>query len=209
MSPDQTFALSRRAFATGMTGSLAVLSIGDPVAASALAAAPRYMDMGDADMRDAALRGLARASDVGDPVLAAKAEAALARLESSDPEGALLVRVYRAYDVEAAIYRYGKLQDASASAPELTTLHSAVQECRAVSFRYTDLAGEVTMRTVLPLAIVHPPQGIKLLAWCEKRGDIRQFFVRALSELTIEAATFRDRRMPLLWQLADGAASRA
>lgn len=206
MSSDQKRVLTRRAFATGMTGSLAVAGIADPAAAVARAV---VSGLGDADLRDAALRGLARAGDLGDPVLSARAEAALARLEGSDPEGAILVRVYRVYDVESAAYRYGNVDDDPAAAHDLATLHGAVQDCRAVSFRYTDLEGEVTDRTVLPLALVHPPQGIKLLAWCEKRQDIRQFFVRTLSGLTLQTANFGDRRMALLRQLADSAALRA
>ncbi len=219
MSADSEFALSRRAFATGLTGSLAALGMADAAAAAGLrdAAGPadlrdadlRDADLRDADLRDAALRGLARAGDLGDPVLAARADAVLAELAGSDPEGALLVRVYRAYDGASAASRYGSPGDDRASATDLAALHAAVRDCRAVSFRYTDLEGEVTVRTVLPLALVHPPQGIKLLAWCEKRQDIRQFFVRALGGLTPEAAEFRDRRLALLRRLAESAAARA
>jgi len=204
VSLDRKVALTRRAFATGMTGSLAALGIGD-----AAAAADRDDAPGNADLRDAALRGLARAGDCGDPVLAGKADAVLARLESSDPEGAMLVRIYRLYDVASAAYSYSHAHADQVATPALAMLHEAVRDCRAVSFRYTDLEGEVTMRTVLPLALVHPPQGIKLLAWCEKRQDNRQFFVRALSNPMLQDTSFRDRRLPLLRQMAENATARA
>jgi predicted DNA-binding transcriptional regulator YafY len=208
VSSDNNTFLTRRAFATGMTGSLAVLGIADSAPASARTVDVANAVPEDIDLRDAALRGLARAGDSGDPVLATRAEAALARLERSDPEGALLVRIYRAYDVASVAYRSGNLDDDPATADDLAALHMAVQDCCAVSFHYTDQEGTETDRTVLPLALVHPPQGIKLLAWCEKRQDVRQFFVRSVSELNVMAANFRDRRIDLLRHLADSATMR-
>ncbi|HQS98166.1 MAG: hypothetical protein B7X90_17310 [Novosphingobium sp. 17-62-19] len=205
MRSDKHLALTRRAFATGLSGSLAAL----PATAHALADANQKVDLNDPDMRDAALRGLARAGERGDPVLAAKAEATLARLQASDPEAAMLVQVYKAYDVDAAVHRYNTLGSDSAAAPALALLHSAIQHCRAVSFHYTDLEDQQTSRTALPLAIVHPAQGIKLLAWCEKRGDIRQFFVRSMGDLTVGTAGFGPQRLSLLQKLADSAALRA
>jgi hypothetical protein len=82
---DQKPALSRRAFAAGLTGSVAALGTGNLASAANQAEAPI-----DADLREAALRGLARSVDLGDPVLAARTEAVLARLQGTDPEGALL-----------------------------------------------------------------------------------------------------------------------
>lgn len=201
MNADRGLVLSRRAFAAGISGSLAVLG------ATEAAATDRLDPPGDAELRDAALRGLARAGDRGDPVLAEKADAAIARLAKSDPEGAVLVQIYRVYDVETAYYRCGDPDTDRSSASDLATLHGAVRDCRAVAFGYAALDGELTTRTVLPLALVHPPQGIKLLAWCEKRQDFRQFFVRALSDLTLKRARFSGRRLTLLRGLADSAAA--
>jgi len=201
VNSDRALAVTRRAFATGMTGSLALLGIGE-----ATAATKRFDAADAADLRDAALRGLARAGDLGDPVLSARADAVIAQLEIGDPESAMLVQVYRLYDVASADYGYGFSGKDRAAAADLALLHTAVRDCRAVSFRYVALDGEVTVRTVLPLALVHPPQGIKLLAWCEKRQDCRQFFVRALSDLTPRQTYFGDRRLMLLRQLAEHAA---
>ncbi|KPF91897.1 hypothetical protein IP81_07475 [Novosphingobium sp. AAP83] len=202
MSADQKLALTRRAFATGMTGSLAALGIGDVAAARST-----QNDAADADLRDATLRGLARAGDLGDPVLASKADAVLARLESTDPEGAMLARVYRLFDVASAAYGYGSAERDQITSANLPALHTAIRDCRPVSFSYTDREGEVTSRTVQPLALVHPPQGIKLLAWCEKREDNRQFFVRAISDLTQQPRDFRNQRLALLQSLANSAAA--
>lgn len=45
---------------------------------------------------------------------------------------------------------------------------------------------------------MHPPQGVKLLAWCEEREDFRQFFVRAIRGLTARSGNFGEDRLALL-----------
>jgi len=62
---------------------------------------------------------------------------------------------------------------------------------------------------VLPLALVHPPQGVKLLAWCEERRGFRQFFVRAMERLTLREGDFSRDRLALLRGLLDKEATRA
>ena len=78
-----------------------------------------------------------------------------------------------------------------------------------MAFGYTDLSGQETTRTVLPLALVHPPQGVKLLAWCEERRDFRQFFVRAMQGLTLREGDFSGDRKALLEGLLEKEADRA
>lgn len=195
---EHTADLTRRAFATGITGALAILGGG-----GAAGAAEHRDPLDAADMHDAALRGLARSGDCGDPVLAEKVDAVLARLRISDPEGAALVQIYRLYDVASAVSYHGTANHDPAATQVLALLHDAIRQCRAVSFRYTDLEGAETARTVLPLVLVHPPQGIKLLAWCEKRQDSRQFFVRAIAGLTPQPERFPDRRLALLRHLEE------
>lgn len=60
-----------------------------------------------------------------------------------------------------------------AAAADLSTLHAAIRACQPVSFGYIDLSGNETARTVLPLALVHPPQGVNLLSpvWPAHRRD--------------------------------------
>lgn len=113
------------------------------------------------------------ASHRGDPVAAA--EATLARLAVSDPEAALLGRIYQLLDVRSETYWHADLPPAAAV--DLAALHGAISASRPVGFGYTDLSGQVTTRIVLPVALVHPPQGVKQLAWCEERRDFRQFFL--------------------------------
>lgn len=150
----------------------------------------------DPVMRDAALRGLALLAHRGDPVSARLADQAIAALAETDPEGALLARLYRALDVRPAgdFWR----AEVPADAGTLALLHDAVREARSVSFAYRDLDDRESVRTVLPLALVHPPQGVKLLAWCGLRADYRQFFVREMQGLSLGADRFAERRFALL-----------
>uniref|UniRef100_UPI0018EF0B0F WYL domain-containing protein n=1 Tax=Paracoccus binzhouensis TaxID=2796149 RepID=UPI0018EF0B0F len=155
----------------------------------------------DPELRDAALRGLALAEHRGDPVQAAAARRAIARLQQSDPEAALLVRLYRKLDVRPAAFYRADMPEAPAD--DLALLHAAMRDCRPVAFGYTDLAGNETRRSVLPLALVHPAQGVKLLAWCGLAQDYRQFFVRAMSDLSAGPGDFSARRLALLHGLAE------
>ena len=155
----------------------------------------------DPVLRDAALRGLALSVHRGDPVSARLAEQAIARLAHTDAEGALLARLYRALDVRPAgdFWRAHGPADAGV----LALLHQAVGEARSVSFAYRDLEDRETRRSVLPLALVHPPQGVKLLAWCQLRGDYRQFFVREMGDVAMGADGFAEARMTLLQGLVE------
>jgi predicted DNA-binding transcriptional regulator YafY len=152
-------------------------------------------------LRDAALRGLALVDHRADPVAAAAAEATLRRLAEEDPEGALLCRLYRKLDVRPA--GYWRADAAAAQADDLTCLHAAIAACHPVRFDYTDLLDQPSTRSVLPLALVHPPQGVKLVAWCLKAEGYRQFFVREMRGLAPQHGDFTAERLALLQGLVE------
>lgn len=185
--------LSRRGFGRAVLTGVASAAVAMPAAASGAVVDPV--------LRDAALRGLALSVHRGDPVSARLAEQAIARLAHTDAEGALLARLYRALDVRPAgdFWRAHGPADAGV----LALLHQAVGEARSVSFAYRDLEDRETRRSVLPLALVHPPQGVKLLAWCQLRGDYRQFFVREMGDVAMGADGFAEARMTLLQGLVE------
>ena len=185
--------ITRRALGTRLAGAAAAFGFGTG-AATRVAASP--VPMMNPDLWDAALRGLALAGHRGDPVLAAAANAALARLAETDPDAGLLGRIYQMLDVRPAAY--WPANSHAAGMTELATLHAAIRSSQPVAFGYTDLDGNQTMRTVLPLALVHPPQGVKLLAWCAEREDFRQFFVRAMENPSTQPGDFSENRMGLL-----------
>ncbi|HBS50218.1 MAG TPA: hypothetical protein DEA05_09090 [Rhodobacteraceae bacterium] len=82
-------------------------------------------------------------------------------------------------------------------------------EAQPVAFHYTDLQGQSSQRSVLPLALVHPPHGIQLLAWCEMRGDYRKFFVDMVEQAEPLDRSFAERRLALLRGLVEREAERA
>ncbi|WP_444455326.1 WYL domain-containing protein [Rhodobacter capsulatus] len=190
--------LTRRALAGRLLGAAAASGLGVGACAGTPIPAPAL----DPDLRDAALRGLALAGHRGDPVTAAAARAALSRLAETDPEAGILGRLYQLLDVRPAAYWAGEAS-ARADAQDLAVLHGAIGACQPVSFEYTDLSGTTTARRVLPLVLVHPAQGVKLLAWCETREGFRQFFVRAMAGLSLQSGDFRADRMALLQGLLE------
>lgn len=200
----QPLTLTRRVLGTRLACAAAAIGFGNGAAANTMATSVPVLDP---DLRDAALRGLALAGYRGDPVTAAAATAAIERLSQTDPEGALLARLYQMLDVRPAQYWPEDVPEATAA--DLSTLHAAIRACQPVSFGYIDLSGNETARTVLPLALVHPPQGVKLLAWCEEREDFRQFFVRAIRDLTPRAGNFSADRLALLEGLLEKETGRA
>ena len=193
MSVSQTVKLSRRAFGRVLATGSAALGF----APAAVTAAPAP----DPALRDAALRGLALAGYRGDPVTAKRADEAITRLAETDPEGALLARLYRAADVRPA----GTYWVAHPAAAEqaLSVLHAAIAAAQPVAFVYTDQSDQRSERVVLPLALVHPPQGVKLMAWCELRQGYRQFFVREMTALSPRAGDFAAQRLSLLQGLVE------
>jgi predicted DNA-binding transcriptional regulator YafY len=190
--------VTRRALGTRIAGAAAAIGFGNGAVTSAVASPVPVLDP---DLRDAALRGLALAGHRGDPVTAAAAKAALARLAETDPEAALLGQIYQLLDVRPAAYWPQDVPEAATS--DLAALHAAIRATQPVAFSYTDQSGNQTTRSVLPLALVHPPQGVKLLAWCQERGDFRQFFVRAMQGLAPQPGNFSADRLALLEGLLD------
>ena len=186
--------VTRRGFARWAASGAAVMATGAQAAAVSGAVTTSPI------LRDAALRGLALAAHRGDPVMVKAAERALADLRQSDPEGALLLRLYIALDVRPSAYVEAA---PDADVADLDLLHGHITFCAPVRFGYVDLTGHCSERTVLPLALVHPPQGVKLLAWCEERAGYRQFFVRAMHDLIPQPGDFTSRRMTLLEGLVD------
>lgn len=189
--------LTRRTFWARLAGAAAASGLG--AAPAALSAAPQPAL--DPALRDAALRGLALAGYRGDPVTAAAAKAALAGLARADPEAAILGQLYQLLDVRPCAFSRLDLPDAAEQ--DLAALHEAIAACRPVAFGYTDLSANQSERRVLPLTLVHPPQGVKLLAWCETRKGFRQFFVREMTGLALRPGDFSADRVALLAGLLD------
>jgi predicted DNA-binding transcriptional regulator YafY len=68
----------------------------------------------------------------------------------------------------------------------------------ALLIRYSDRGGEVTDRTIWPLAIVYFDNMLVVLAWCCLREDFRIFRTERIMAVNNAGTSFRPRRVALL-----------
>jgi predicted DNA-binding transcriptional regulator YafY len=71
---------------------------------------------------------------------------------------------------------------------QLDTLHPAIDTRNVVSFAYTDANGAATERRVWPLALAYWGARWTLGAWCELRGDFRNFGLERIQDLEVREA---------------------
>ena len=75
---------------------------------------------------------------------------------------------------------------------DLADLRSALRQKTKVHFRYTDVLGQHSERTVRPLSMAYFGPVWLLAAWCELRVDFRTFRLDRIDEFTRLDETFRD-----------------
>ena len=143
------------------------------------------------DEVDALVLGMRSVADRGDWHLADAALAALAKIAAVLPpelrhelqESALLVA------------RNGAIPQ-DAIAPDL--LRRAVREERKLHLHYRDGAGAPSQRVVWPFALAYHDQARVLMAWCELRGDFRNFRTDRIAEAELLPGRSPKRRAALL-----------
>ena len=139
---------------------------------------------------EALMLGLAEVRMAGDPALVRAAELAGAKIIATLPE-----RVQRqALHAAQEVYRF----DRRVPPPHLPLIREAIWEERALDLHYTDGAGEVTQRRILPLSVVWLDRSLMLLAWCCLRRDFRRFKLEAMRQVATSDESFRPRRVALL-----------
>ena len=102
---------------------------------------------------------------------------------------AVLPEARRSGIVSAPFY----VSDGSAALPtgvSLAELRRAIHEERKVRMTYTDVEGRRTERTVWPIAMAYYVDATVLGAWCELRGDYRDFRVERVLTSTVMDDTF-------------------
>ena len=131
----------------------------------------------DHDELEALALGLAYASEVGDPKLAAAARAARAKVDRVWHEAgrpAPLARPIRARQ------RPGHRSPAFGA-----LLRGALRARRLVHFAYRDGEGRASTRAVRPLALTAFSEGWLLGAWCLTRVDFRTFRLDRMAGLAL------------------------
>lgn len=140
---------------------------------------------------EALVLGLAEVRGMGDPALAAAAEAVLGKVAATLPSASQQHLMHAVSQVHRFEQRYPAL-------PDMRVLREACWREEALLIRYGDRAGAVTERTIWPLAIVYLDRMLVVLAWCCLREDFRIFRVERMSTATATGVHFRPRRAALL-----------
>jgi predicted DNA-binding transcriptional regulator YafY len=135
--------------------------------------------------------GLAEVKAMRDPAMSAAADAVLSKVAAtlpSDREQQLLHAVSR-------VYR----PDRQLRAPAfLDAVREACWHEYALDISYSDGAGAISDRRILPLAIMYSERTLTVLAWCCLRRDFRMFRLDRLQSVRKGDENFRPRRATML-----------
>lgn len=142
---------------------------------------------------DALVLGMRWVADRGDRELARGAASLLAKIAAVLPD-----------DLRRELHESALLVGAGLTAParvvHADVLRGAIREERKLQIRYSDKAGAASSRIVWPFALVYFDQSRVLMAWCELRGDFRNFRTDRISDATMTEVRYPKRRRTLLRQ---------
>jgi predicted DNA-binding transcriptional regulator YafY len=74
---------------------------------------------------------------------------------------------------------------------DLADLRRAIRNRRKIRFRYTDVVGQGSERTVRPLSLAYFGPVWVLAAWCELRDDFRTFRLDRMADFSVADDLFR------------------
>ncbi len=96
--------------------------------------------------------------------------------------------------------------DASVDAVDLSVLRQAIRAERKVAIRYRDAANSASERIVWPFALGFFDHARVMVAWCELRGDFRNFRTDRLEAFAATDERYPRRRRALLkaWREVEG-----
>jgi predicted DNA-binding transcriptional regulator YafY len=126
--------------------------------------------------------GLSFVESRGDPVLAAAAREARAKLQAGMPEPEARTLA------DAPYFTVPRKVHGGYAGP----LRAAIRGRRLVELAYADGAGRWTVRRVRPLAIWTLPDGWMFTGWCALRQDFRTFRLDRIGALAVTEERFAD-----------------
>lgn len=139
--------------------------------------------------------GLAQVRQMGDPALAAAADAVLGKVAATLPsvgQQHMLHAVSRVHQFrDQATHSLG-------NAVDMDLIRQGCWHEEQLDISYTARDGAVTRRTIWPLAIVYLDRMLVVLARCCLREDFRIFRVDRITSVVATGASFRPRRAALL-----------
>ena len=136
------------------------------------------------------------ALDQGDTGLQLAAKAALAKINSVLPE-----KLKHQLETSSLLIAPSNL--APNNDEHFASLRKAIRKESAAVLGYLDANGQLSERTVLPLAIGYFDEVRVLVAWCKLRDDYRHFRVDRIQAIQLSNEPFKPSRGVLLkrWRL--------
>ncbi|WP_151718709.1 helix-turn-helix transcriptional regulator [Gemmobacter serpentinus] len=129
---------------------------------------------------------------IGDAEMSSAAREAMARiiatLPGDQPRQAL----------HAIMHSFASAPERDPPVIDLAALRRACWDEEALEIRYTDLAGQRTVRRIWPLGLSYSDRSLMLLAHCRTRMDFRLFHVNRIAEMVPCGESFRPQRVPLM-----------
>ena len=135
--------------------------------------------------------GLAEVRHMGDPALEKAAAAVLAKVAASLPDATEQQLFHAVSQVWRPDGRFPPNAD-------MATIRTACWQEQALAIRYADRQGDVTERSIWPLAIVYTDRRLTVLSWCCLRKAFRMFLADRILAAAPDGASFRPRRAALL-----------
>ena len=153
---------------------------------------------------EALVLGVRWVADRGDRSLADGARNAMAKIAAVLPP-----EVRR--ELEDSALLVGTRVKRRADAVEPDVLREAIRAEHKLKLSYLDPAGAATERIVWPFALVYFEQSRVLSAWCELRGDFRNFRTDRIASVEAPGVRYPKRRQALLkaWRQAVEAGGRS
>lgn len=125
---------------------------------------------------EALMLGMRWVADRGDPVLAAGARDAAARI------AAVLPRALRR-ELETSALFVGTSMRRPAHSTTFELMRAAIHDGFKMKLTYRDKQGVTSCRVIWPFAVVYFEEARVLAAWCELRSDFRNFRVDLIVQL--------------------------
>lgn len=152
---------------------------------------------------EALVLGARWVADRGDRALASAARDAIAKIAAVLPAD-----LRRELDASALLVGVGRKRASTGVEPDV--LREAIRSERKLRIAYRDPSGVASRRVVWPFAIVYFDEARVLSAWCEMRGDFRNFRSDRIDEAELLGERTPRRRQALLreWRQLVQAAGR-
>jgi predicted DNA-binding transcriptional regulator YafY len=135
--------------------------------------------------------GLRWVADRGDGALSSGAREAMAKIVAVMP-----TELRREFEASALLVGGSRKLKATAVEPDL--LRAAIRAERKLRITYADAQGAASQRIVWPFALVYFEQARVLSAWCELRGDFRNFSSDRIVDAELLEVRYPKQRQTLL-----------